>query len=93
MNQAQLINRGEQFAVTEGSARFEGECVWSWEESPGQGPHRIYPIQILVRSIHRVGASRIRPLSSAERLRIVNLAKQLLEARETDCEVLLLENE
>ena len=76
MNRARLINRGEQFAVTEGSARFEGECVWSWEEAPGQGPRRIYPIRILVRSIHAVGAFRTRPLSSAERLRIANLAKQ-----------------
>jgi hypothetical protein len=92
MNQAQLINRGEQFMVIEGSTRFEGECVWSWEEIPGQSPHRIYPIRIFVRSIHKVGMSCVLPLSSFEQIRIARLAKQLIKARD-GCEVLLLENE
>jgi hypothetical protein len=93
MNEAQLINRGEQFFVTEGSTRFEGECVWSWEEAPGQCPRRAYPIRVFVQSIHKVGAARIRPLSAGERLRVAKLAKQLLEAREAGCEVLLLETQ
>jgi hypothetical protein len=93
MHLAQLINRGEQFSVTEWTTRYEGECVWSWEEAPGQSLRRVYPIRVFVRSIRKVGLSRVLPLSAAERLRIAKLAKQLLEARETECQVLLLEDE
>jgi len=93
MNQAQLINRGEQFKVNEGAASFEGECVWSWDENPGQTPRRIYPLRIITRSIHRVGPAGMLAVPAAERLRVAALAKQLLEAREPGCEVLLLEDQ
>lgn len=93
MQYAKLINRGEQFMVSEGSVRYEGECVWSWEERPGEMPRPVYPIRIFVRSIRRCETSGGVRLSVAEQLRIATLAKRLLEANEPGFEALLLEND
>ncbi|MEY4562872.1 MAG: hypothetical protein RLZZ618_2149 [Pseudomonadota bacterium] len=89
MTQAQLINRGEQFAVIEGSTRFEGECVWSWQQAEGETPRRVSPITIVVASIHKCGVFWTLPMTSGERLRVARLAKQLLEVRDPECTVLL----
>jgi len=93
MQYAQLINRGEQFMVSEGPVRYEGECVWSWEERPDATPRPVYPIRIFVRSIHRIEASGAVRLETAEQLRIATLAKRLLEANEPGFEALLLEDD
>ena len=93
MNYAQLINRGEQFTVTEESKRFEGECVWSWQEIEGEIPRRVYPIRIIVQSIRRGGISSRIPLPHSERLRIAKLAMQMLESAENGCKVELWEKE
>lgn len=93
MQYAKLIHRGEQFMVSEGSVRYEGECVWSWEDVPGAMPRPVYPIRIFVRSIRRIEASGAVRLDDTERLRIATLAKRLLEANEPGFEALLLEND
>jgi hypothetical protein len=92
MAQAHLIHRGEQFEVVDGNARFEGECLWSWEEVPDASPRRVYPLSIVVQSIRRRGSNGSPGLAGAEQLRIAKLAKLALEARESGCEVLLMAN-
>ena len=93
MKYAQLVNRGEQFAIIDGSKRYEGECVWSWEEVSVDIPRRVYPISIIVKSIRRCGLKSILPLSSAQRLSVANEAKLLLESQEPGCLFKLVELE
>lgn len=93
MRHAQLIHRGEQFMVSEADTRFEGECVWSWEGTPGEMPRRVYPIRIIVRSIHRCEAHGAVRVDHAEQLRIASIAKRSLEENELGLEVLLLEQD
>ena len=92
MNHAQFMNRGEQFFVVDESIRYEGECVWSREEVPGQSSRPVYPVRIFVRSIRRCGVAGFLPLPQSERLKIAQLAKQLLESREQGCSIQLLED-
>lgn len=93
MVRAKLINRGEQFVVIESAARYEGECVWSWEERSGEMPRPVYPIRIFVRSIQRCETSGAVRLSAAEQRRIAALAKRSLEDNEPGFEALLLEDD
>lgn len=93
MAYAQLMNRGEQFFVVDGGARFEGECVWSRGEVPGEISTPVYPLRLFSKSIRRTGLSGLVPLSTKRRLELAYLAKQLLEARESGSTVEVLEND
>lgn len=92
MAYAQLMNRGEQFYVVEGDARFEGECVWSRAEVPGEISTPVYPLRLFAKSIRRTGLSGLIPLPQERRLKLAHLAKQLLEAREPGSTIEVLEN-
>ncbi len=92
MSQAHFMNRGEQFFVVDESTRYEGECVWSREEVPGEISRRVYPVRIFVKSIRRCGLAGFLPLSQSKRLKIAQLTKELLESREKDCSIELLED-
>lgn len=89
---AQLMNRGEQFFVVDGSSRFEGECVWSRREVPGEHSTPVYPLRLFVKSIRRAGLLGLMPLTTKRRLELAYLAKQLIEAREPGSTVEVLEN-
>lgn len=92
MNHAQFMNRGEQFFIIDEATRYEGECVWSWQEVPGEGSRPAYPVKILVKSIRRSGLAGFIPLPQSTRLRVAQLAKQLFESQEKGCSIELLEN-
>jgi len=92
MNQAQFMNRGEQFFVIQESTRYEGECVWSREEVPGESSRPAYPVKIFVKSIKRCGLAGFVPLPQSKRLGIAQLAKELLESREQGCSIEILED-
>ena len=89
---AQFMNRGEQFFVIDDSTRYEGQCVWSWEEVPGGTSRPVYPVKIFVKSIWRGGLAGFFPLPQSKRLRIAQVAKRLLESKEQGCSVELLEH-
>ncbi|QTN29500.1 hypothetical protein HZ993_06690 [Rhodoferax sp. AJA081-3] len=91
MSQAQFINRGEQFFVIEGTTRYEGDCVWSRVNESEVISKPAYPVRIFVKSIRRCGLIGLVPLSQAKRLRIARLAKQVLESKEGDGSIELLE--
>jgi hypothetical protein len=91
MSQAQFMNRGEQFFVIEGATRYEGECVWSRANESDGTSKPAYPVRIFVKSIRRCGLIGLVPLSQAKRLRIAQLAKQVLESKEGDGSIELLE--
>ena len=92
MNQAQFMNRGEQFFVVYESLRYEGECVWSREDVPGESSRPTYPVKIFVKSSRRCGLVGFLPLPQSKRLEIAQMAKQLLESRERACSIELLED-
>lgn len=90
---AQLINRGEQFFVEDGTSRFEGECVWSRDALPAGGfSAPAYPLRLFAKSIKRAGIGALVPLSMKRRLEIAYLAKELLEAREAGSSIEVLED-
>ena len=90
MIHAQLMNRGEQFFVIQESTRYEGECVWSREEVPGELSRSVYPIKIFVKSIRRKGMARFLPLPQSKKLEIAQSVKKLFEV--DGCAVELLED-
>ncbi len=79
MQIAYLIHRGEEFEFVDGKRRYEGVCLWSWQEGQDELPKRISPIYIYAESIRRVGIWRFIPLSKARKLSIAYQSKILLK--------------
>ena len=92
MPSAQLIHRGEQFQFVEGNRRYEGTCLWSWQDVPGGTPRSVSPVYIYARSIRRTGIAWFVPLAIGKRVAIARQAKSLLEARDPDLQFVVAED-
>jgi hypothetical protein len=75
---ASLLHRGEQFRYADETGEYEGECVWSWEET-ATGPRRVYPVTLLVRTIGRTDRKRI---PRDEKARVALAARALLGSQD-----------
>lgn len=89
---AQLIHRGEEFQFLDGSSRYEGTCLWSWEDVPGGPPRRIGPVFIYARSIRRTGLAGLVPLGTAKKISIAREAQVLLQTRDSNLDFVVVED-
>ncbi len=92
MPTAQLIHRGEEFQFVDCGRRYEGTCLWSWEEIPGQTPRRTGPIYIYANSIRRTGFARLIPIGTAKKLVIAREAQGLLQTGDSELVFLVVED-
>jgi hypothetical protein len=92
MPSAQLVHRGEEFQLIDGNERYEGACLWSWEDAAGGAPQRIAPIYIHARSIQRMGLKRLLPLSSDKKIAVAHQAQALLTARDPSLRFVVVED-
>ena len=92
MPTAQFIHRGEKFQFVDGSRRYEGTCLWSWEEVAGGVPQRVSPIYIYAHSIRRAGLARAVPLGTVKKVAVARHAQVLLEARDPGLNIVVVED-
>lgn len=87
---ARLLHRGESFEVILAGKKYQGACIWSWEDRPDPSspislanmPERVYPLIILARSINKTGIHSLFPIAKRRQLEIAKAAVALLQARE-----------
>jgi hypothetical protein len=78
---AQLINRGEEFQFFDGHTYYEGTCLWSWEDVPGEGKRRTGPIYIYASSIVRRGVAGLVPLGLRRKIDIARRTREFFMAK------------
>jgi hypothetical protein len=85
MQIAYLIHRGEEFEFVDGKRRYEGVCLWSWQEVQNELPKRISPIYIYAESIRRVDIyTNLFTGSKARKLSIAYQSKILLNSPDSN---------
>ncbi len=92
MQSAQLIHRGEEFQFVDRGSRYEGTCLWSWEEVPGGTPRRTGPIYIYAHSIRRTGFAGLIPLGIAKKIAIARQTQVLLKTRDSGLDFVVVED-
>lgn len=78
---ARLLNRGEEFRVTVDGTGYVGACVWSWQEASGRRPpRRVYPIVLRASSVASERLETGGVLAHDLQVRVTGCAAQALQA-------------